>query len=534
MGQEREDSFRPALAATGLGVWDWNILDGISDWCANTRRLIRATNEPASFDAFLSKIDREDVEKVERAFAEARDPRGSGILDTDFRVAHAKGPVRWIHIRGSAFFHGDGEARRAHRLLLTLLDVTDHRQAEESQRFLSEATSVLSSSSIDYRATLESVARLVVPRLADWCVVDLIHWDKTVERVSIAHVDPRKTALIREITRRFPPTVDHPFCMGRVISTGKPIVGAQISEAQLFEFAPDPAELTALRNLGLRSYMVVPLTARARTLGTLILVSAESGRTYSEADLPLVIELARRAAIAVDNARLYDESQRASRMREEMLAIVSHDLRSPLGVISMGLNLLEKDLRAGAPSRRFIETTQRSIKRMDRLIGALLDVANVQAGRLAVDKSSVDLAPIVQEAVESQRGVAAEKGVELTSVFDAPIGAQMMADRDRLLQVLGNLIGNAIKYSDSGASVVVETHIEKDSANIAVSDTGNGIAYADLPHVFEPFWSGQKSSGGSGLGLYIAKGVVEAHGGHIEAKSEVGRGSTFAFTLPRA
>jgi signal transduction histidine kinase len=294
--------------------------------------------------------------------------------------------------------------------------------------------------------------------------------------------------------------------------------------------------LRGLRGLGVTSYMVVPMIARGHVVGAFSVLSGESRRRYGPYDLEVATHLARRAALAVDNARLYEESRAATRLREELLAVVSHDLKNPLGAINLAANLLARKLSATpfeAKVRKQVETIQRSCGRMDRLIGDLLDLASIQTGRLKVELGREEVVALVQEAVEEQAAGAIEKGVALLAHIDAARSLSVVADRSRLLQVFGNLIGNAVKFCRSGDSVIIAAEPRGNDLAFSVTDNGPGISEGDLLHIFEPYWSGARNAQrGTGLGLYISKGIVEAHGGRLWVDSQVGVGSTFFFTIP--
>jgi PAS domain S-box-containing protein len=230
----------------------------------------------------------------------------------------------------------------------------------------------------------------------------------------------------------------------------------------------------------------------------------------------------------------FEEAQHAIRMREEVLAVVSHDLRNPLAAIQMAAALLLLRLGADMRSRKQVETIHRSATRMEHLLGDLLDMASIQVGRLALERRPEDAGELLHEAMEVHVPSAREKGMNLQRQCDLG-DVKLECDRDRVLQVLGNLIGNAIKICQPGDSITVTCGPAGGEALFAVSDTGPGIPEAELPHLFEPYWSAERhAKKGTGLGLYISKGIVEAHGGRLWVESTQGEGATFYFTLPVA
>jgi signal transduction histidine kinase len=406
-------------------------------------------------------------------------------------------------------------------------------RAETVQRFLSEASRQFAES-LDYEATLGKIAHLAVPIVADWCVVDLID-DGKVRRVSVAHADSQKETLARELDRHYPTDLDAPAGIANVLRTGVAELRTEVTDAQLATAARDGEHLRMLRQLGLRSFIIVPITIRTQVVGTIALITAESNRQYAESDLRIAEELARRAATAIDNARLYTEAQAAIAIRERVLAIVSHDLRNQLGVIALGAELLERKASTLSPDlKRPVDTIRRTTDSMQRLVSDLVDMAAIQAGRFSFERQAIDLQSILHEAGESHEALARAKGLILQPAR-AVVGVQVMADRQRVLQVLANLLGNAIKYSDPGGVVSVNAEVSGSDVTIAVRDSGPGIPPEELDTIFEPYRTiPREGKPGTGLGLYIASGIVARHGGRIWVEGNVGHGATFLFTLPRA
>jgi signal transduction histidine kinase len=296
-----------------------------------------------------------------------------------------------------------------------------------------------------------------------------------------------------------------------------------------------PEHTEMLRDLGLASGMVVPMQARGRTLGAISFGRTAESPPYDEADLEVAQELARRAALAVDNARLYEAAQRASRAREEVLAVVSHDLRNPLNAIVLGTALLD-DFSAGEPrsdrDRQQLRAIRNASQQMAGLIQDLVEVVALESGGAALSPAPVSPGDLVEGAVELFREMAVQRGLSVgTSVL--PGLPTLEADHARVLRVLSNLLGNALKFTPAGGLISVSAAPAEDAVRFTVADTGSGIALEHLPRIFDRYWQvrrGEKE--GLGLGLAIAKGIVEAHGGRIWAESVQGEGATFHFTLP--
>jgi signal transduction histidine kinase len=327
---------------------------------------------------------------------------------------------------------------------------------------------------------------------------------------------------------------DHPVV--RVITEAKSWLVREVDPAAIEATALNETHFGILKEVAPQSLMTVPLIASNKVLGALTLCSSESGRRYDEEDLTLAEELARRAALAVDNARLFHEAQEATRARDEMLAVVAHDLRNPLNTVAMSCSLLLETVK---PIDRPVEQKQltimrRATDRMSRLIHDLLDVKRIEQGRLAVDPRPQVIGAIVQDAVDMLRQLAEAQGLSLEHEAQGEL-PRVLADAPRVQQVLSNLVGNAIKFTPRGGRISLRVRREADEVSIAVIDTGPGIPADQLPHIFGRFWQANRSDKrGIGLGLAIARGIVEAHRGRIWVESRVGEGSAFYFTLPVA
>ena len=411
------------------------------------------------------------------------------------------------------------------------------RRAEEAQRFLARAGASLGSS-LDYKHTLRALAELAVPTLADWCVVDMLQEDGGIRRLGVAHRDSAKLELARALSRMYPPDPDAPTGIPRVLRTGEPEFIPDVDEAALGILAEDQDHLDLIRRLGLRSYIVVPIVARGRTLGAISLALANSSRSYGNADLALARELADRAALAVDNVRLYETARRAAEAQQKILGVVSHDLRNSLhsALIQTELLAMDRSFAAEHPSgnREPLQAVQRSIGHMNRLVQDLLDVENIEAGRLSIHPRAIPVALLLREVREAFAPRAVGSRIVL-DVCAPDIAPAVATDYDRTIQVFSNLISNALRFTPEGGRITVAAEPRDSEVQFSVADTGIGIGTDELPRVWERHWRGDRTgSGGSGLGLAIVKGIVEAHGGRVWAESEPGRGSTFFFTLPVA
>ncbi len=416
------------------------------------------------------------------------------------------------------------------------LDRARRRDAERRERerlaFLAAAGEALSAS-LDYQQTLTTVARLAVERgLADWCTVEIVdEHTRARQQLAVAHRDPAKVAMADELRRRFPPDPNAAGGVAAVLRTGRAELYPSITPELIAASASDPEYVDMLRQLGLSSVIIVPMAVADRVFGAISFIHAESGRHYDEDDLALARELGRRASLAAENARLYAAAQRAITARDDMLAVVSHDLKNPLGIISMQAELLARD---DAPPPERIRTAaariQRACTRMHGLISDLLDMASLDEGTLQLDVEPISLPALVGEAVEAHAPVAAAARLELRAGTIADV--RVTCDRERVLRVLGNLLANAIRHTPEQGRIEVTAALADGEVQISVRDTGVGIAPEDLGRVFDRFWRSKSSGKGTGLGLTISRGLVEAHGGRIWVDSVPDKGSTFTFTLP--
>ena len=413
-------------------------------------------------------------------------------------------------------------------------DASQPHQLASRTAFLAEAGAVLGGS-LDYEATLKTVANLAVPAIADWCAVDIVR-EGTVQRLAVAHVNPAKIPLAATARDRWS-NPDSPSSAATVVRTGVPVLLANITDEMVSAAARgDQERLQLVRFLGFRSYICVPLVAHGQTIGALTLVFAESGRNYTDDDFRFAQDLAYRAALAVDNARAYDQAQRANRLKDEFLATLSHELRTPLNAILGYSRMIRSGLTAGDQHARAIETLERNATALTQIVEDVLDVSRIIAGKLRLDVQPVELPRVVEQAIESMLPGANAKGVRVKTVVD-PRAAPIAGDPERLQQVVWNIVSNAVKFTPRGGQVHVRVERVNSHVELIVSDTGIGIAKEFLPHLFERFRQADSSTtrthGGIGLGLAITRHLVELHGGTIEASSAgAGTGATFRVRLP--
>jgi PAS domain S-box-containing protein len=414
-------------------------------------------------------------------------------------------------------------------------DVSERILAEETFKFLADASAALAAL-VDYESALKRVASLAVPFFADWCAVDMLESDGSLRRVAAVHAGAGKTEPARPWDGCFPAGSLQGPGAASVLRSGRSEIIPKVGDAALSQLARDAAHLDRLRSLGLSSYLCVPLEARGKPLGTVTFAAAESKRHYTAADLALAEDLAHRAAVSIENARLYAEVKDGDRRKDEFLAMLAHELRNPLAPIRSGLDLLGME-ECNAQTAAWAQNMMRQqVQHMVRLVDDLLDVSRITRGQIQFRKERVSLADVVAHAVETARPlIDARKHALTVSLPDEPVWLE--ADPIRIAQVIANLLNNAAKYNDKPGRVELTAERQGEEAVVRVLDDGMGIDKDLLPRVFDLFTQADRgvarSQGGLGIGLTLVRGLIERHGGSVEARSEgPGKGSEFVVRLP--
>jgi|GEM_PF-457139 len=540
--QQRESEARFQLLTEALPQLIWKArADGYAEyfnpgWYEYTGQ----TPEQTKGDGWLRSVHPEDIENTVTAWRHAVST--GEPYSAEYRIRRGTdGAYRWFIARGLPLKEGAG---RITHWFGTCTDIDDQKRGAETLRFLSEASEALSAS-LDQAATIKQVTRLAVPVLADLCVVDLVREDGRIERVEVTHANPAQ-AVLAERLRGFPPIHNPEHPTRRAIRSDKTVYVAEVTREYEEHAAQSLEHLLAVRELKFRSIVSVPLLARGRTLGVLTFVATEnSGRRYGPGEVLLAEELARRAAMALDNARLFslaqEERQRAeeaNRLKDDFLATVSHELRTPLTAMIGWVKMLRTGRLSPEKHAKALETVDRNTQAQAQLIEDLLDVSRIISGKLRMETQPVHLVDVVQAALESVRPAADAKTIRLQAELK-PGGDLVMGDAGRLQQVVWNLLSNAVKFSPGGSRVGVRLRRVEASVEVTVTDEGPGIPADFLPHIFERFRQLEggttRRHGGLGLGLAIVRHLVEMHGGTVHAASGgLGLGATFTVHLPSA
>jgi signal transduction histidine kinase len=401
---------------------------------------------------------------------------------------------------------------------------------EEKLRLLATASQVLAAS-FDLSEPLRHVAQLAVGRLADIALIHLLGEKGDLTRAATASgeagpepppapIGPDDLALLR-----------------RVLSSGRPILlGKYAAGAQVIGQSGSAGNVGTLGNFGLsaKSLMLLPLMSQKGPVGVLTLASTKSARRFAGSELVVAEDLAARIGTAIERAQLYNEAREAVQARQDILAFVSHDLKNSLMSLFLNVEMLTRGAPRDERRRGWkqLERIRRGVTQMQRMIEDLLDVGSIESGRLAIDTREHEIGQLFADAVELSAPLIHDKRIEI-KIETPPPPFKVRCDRERMMQVFSNLIGNAVKFVPERGTIVLSAAASGASALVAVRDTGPGIPPARLPHLFQRYWQADETARkGRGLGLFITKGIVEAQGGVIWAESQVGTGSTFFITLP--
>lgn len=482
--------------------------------------------------------------------------------EVEFRLRHgADGTYRWNLGRALPVRDKQGHIIK---WFGTNTDITDHKLVEEersralqmeremrrqeaellrqesvaNQRlsFLAEASEIFSSS-LDYETTLLNVVQLAVPKLADWCSIVTLQSDGTLHPIAVAHEDPAMLELAEELRRDYPTPLDAPHGSPHVIRTGRSELYEVITDAMLASRTVNERHLELCKKLKIRSAMIVPLTVRGNTFGAMTMVSSNPSRPFTQEDLRFAENLAVRAALSVENARLYNEAQRASQAKDHFLAVLSHELRTPLTPVLMAASAIEKDQLLPSEFKADISMIRRNVELEARLIDDLLDLTTISNGKVQLQSRSVNANELVIQADLIVRSELEPTHPRVALDLQAK-NAHVEGDSTRMQQIFWNLLKNAVKFTPPEGEVRVTTsNPTSDTWRLEVADTGKGISQEELPHIFNAFEQGNrlvsKRFGGLGLGLAISKALADLHGGTLSATSDgIGSGAKFVFEMP--
>ena len=516
-----------------LGSWDWDLVSGKVAWSDEMYRILGLSPQSvASYQTLWERVCPEDRQIFDQR---VKSSIADGVpQEVEYRIAQPNGDIHHIHGELQLEFDNEGEPRR---LIGTAQDVSERKRQEERNRFLSEsvATALLAAMD-DYDETLQHLARLHVPFFADWCVIDLMGEDGSLRRVAVAHVSPAQETKLVKLNDNCTFTGKLPQLIEQVIGRRRSKLVEEIEDPLVLSAANDEASRELLHELNPQSVICVPLVMQKRLIGVLQFVYADSGRNYAPTDLAFAESLAHRAAITIENARVYEAARQADRRKDEFLAMLAHELRNPLAPIRNALELMrvgqgDADLESNARA-----TIERQVEHMVRLVDDLLDLSRVMRGKITLRKERVSLETVIQRALEASSPLIEMRKHELSLTLpDEDIWVN--GDEVRLAQVVANLLTNSAKYTNEGGHIWLTCEQQGDDAVIRVRDDGIGIQQEMLPQIFDLFHqvdsSLDHSHGGIGIGLTLVRRLVDLHGGKVMARSAgLGKGSEFIVRMP--
>jgi len=512
-------------APIGLGFFDTQLrYVRVNDALAATNGLPAAEHIGRTVGELLPDIPPEVVADLRTVL-----DTGVPIVDREVRGATPASPGKtrtWL----SSYYPVTGPDGRTLGLGAVVIEITERKRADEAQHFLAESGSLLTAS-LQYTTTLQNIARMMVPTLADVCIVDMLDESDELRSCAVAATSEQREQQIREPGERSALGPELGIAVASVHKTGRSLIMAPEAESLAAAEQPDQPSI--------RSLLIVPLRARGAVIGTVALVFDQSGRMHEPSDLDLAEEVARRAVLAIENARLYNEAQQAIGMRDDFLSVASHELKSPLTSLQLQAQSLLRSARKGTlaemDSARLLtklELIDKQASRLNRLASDLVDVARIRAGHIDFRGEDMDVVAVARDVVArfSEQIELAGCSVELHGEATVTI----RSDRGRIEQVLGNLLSNAIKYGP-GKPIDIAVETDRENVWVAVSDRGIGIAPEHLERIFVRFERAvsARNYGGLGLGLYIVRQIVEALGGTIHVLSRPGAGATFTVVLPK-
>ncbi len=530
----RESEERRALAARATNdvIWDLDLRTGRLHWNDAARTVFRypeALGETLDWwKQRVHPVDRPRVlDGLERAL------HGSGDVWTDeYRFLRGDGSYAAVYDRGYIARYADG---RPLRLVSSMVDVTERHRAEEGQRFLAQA-SMLLDLSLDHEISLRNVARLAATTLADYCLIFLRAETGRVRPMAAAHADPAREADLDALVEHLRAHTDrNATVLARVLRTGRAVLVTEPSEALFGGLEGDPAIRDTVRRLAPRSHIIAPVTARDRVLGAVALAS--TSLRYTSHELRLAEELGRRAGLAVENARLYEEAILANQAKGDFLAVVSHELRTPLTAILGSAELLHEEGRAPLTGQQqaHVGRIRDSASRLLDLIEGILAFARLESGRESIQPARTSLASLLEDAAAIARPLAEQKGLRFR-VAPPAADVDVETDRSKVRHVLLSLLTNAIKFTRDGE---VELSGEGHDGEVVfrVRDTGTGIPKEHVSQVFNPFWQSEQAdtrrAGGTGLGLSLARRIARMLGGDVRVADTGPGGTTFEYRTPR-
>jgi PAS domain S-box-containing protein len=526
---EEQQRLGLAMQAGRMGAWEWDIDGGAIRWSETLEAIhgLAPGTFGGTFEHYLSDVHPDDKERLLSTITHSLE---TGTHDVEYRIIRPDGTERWVSAKGQLLRDPSGKPQR---MIGLCMDVTDRKRAEEAERFLSEASVMLAATSTDLAMTLASIARIAVPHFGDLCAVSIIDEHGEIKQAAINHRDPKRMKLVRILEERYPFDPNEPFGVAKVLRTGESEFYPHIPATVVEGAARNAGHLKLLRRLGIKSGMAVPLVARGRTLGALTLAITDSSRRYTEGDLAVAEDLGRRAGLALDNAALYVDLEKALEAKDEFLGLMSHELRTPITTIYGGARMIRSrgDRLDDEQKDRLVADIEQESERLFRMVEDLLALARVELGQAATTEPLL-MQRLVEKVATTFCQRRSSRTLELHIEQDLPAVA---AQPVYVEQVLRNLLSNADKYSPAGLGIDIRVRRGEGGVEVSVLDRGSGVAPEETEQIFERFYrsgAAPRLANGAGLGLTVCKRLIEAQAGHVWAHPNEFGGLEVGFTLP--
>ncbi len=530
--REHQERLEITQTSVSLGTFELDVKKNVLHWSPELKALYGLPSDgnitkPRDWEKYIHPDDKKEVIKLIDQQINLGD-----LLECEFRIVWPDKSVHWIYHKAKVFFD---KKRKPIRTVGINIDITQRKQTELNLKFLADASKILASS-LDYQTTLNSVAKLSVPEIADWCGIDILdEKGKGLQQVAVAHKDPKKVKWAKELRKKQPVDLNNTSQgVARILKTGKPELYPLITEEMLKTTTRTKRELELARSLNLTSAMIIPLFSEKKPIGAITFITTETRRRYNETDLAIAQELANRASLAIENARLYKGSQEAINMRDDFISIASHELKTPVTSVKIFTQVLQQHSEQIGDKKAFahLQKMDKQLNKLTELIYNLLNISKIQAGRMEYKEASFNFDGMVNEVVE----VLQQSSSKHRLILKGKTSKNVFGDEDRIGQVLSNLISNGVKYSPNADQILINLSTNKNNVVVSVKDFGIGMAKAHLEKIFERFYrvydTTDKTFPGLGIGLYICSEIIKRHHGKLWVESDAGRGSTFHFSLP--
>lgn len=522
-----DDFYREIVESTEDAIIGKDLKATVKSWNRGAEKIYGYKKDEIIGKPLTTLMPHEKEDELEKIMEQVK--QGKTIKHFETLRKHKNGNLLNMSVTISPIKNSDGEIIGASSIGR---NITEKKRLEKNLAYLSEASKKLTSS-LDYKATLRNIARLAVPKIGDWFAIHIKEDEGLLSQLAIAHTNPKKIKWAKELNKKYPTDPDSPYGTYHVLRTGKPELYSTITEDLLAKSAKNKEHLHILKEVGFKSAMVVPLLVHKKAIGTISFVTSESEYHYTKADLKFAEELANRAAIAIENARLYMEAQKSLSLRDEFISVASHELKTPLTSMKMYMQGLEIQAKKKNLEKipEYASKIYTQIDKLNLLVSDMLNVSRLQHGKLEFNFEKFYIEDQIKEVIDTVKPIAKKHKI----IVRGKISKKVYADQYRIQQVITNLLTNAIKYSPNSDKVIINLSEEKDHATVEVQDFGIGIEKEHLNKLFTQFYrvtNREDSYPGLGMGLYISHEIIKRHAGSINVMSKKGEGSTFSFTIP--